>query len=68
MMTRTRMLAAASLSALTAPAFADTGAQTRSDGPDEVIVVTSTALALGSGRRRPYLLVGWLWYLGMMKR
>jgi iron complex outermembrane recepter protein len=48
MMTRTRLLAAASLSALAAPAFADADAQTRSDGPDEVIVVTSTALALGS--------------------
>jgi tetratricopeptide (TPR) repeat protein len=25
-----------------------------------------TALALRQGRRRPYLVVGWLWYLGML--
>src|SRR5207302_34519 len=25
-----------------------------------------TALALGSARRRPYLAVGWLWYLGTL--
>jgi iron complex outermembrane recepter protein len=48
MMTRTRLLAAASLSALAAPAFADTESQPRADGPDEVIVVTSTALSLGT--------------------
>jgi protein O-mannosyl-transferase len=31
-----------------------------------VLLLAITAVALISWRRRPYLLVGWLWYLGML--
>ena len=31
-----------------------------------VFVAAATAVALAQMRRRPYLLVGWLWYLGML--
>jgi tetratricopeptide (TPR) repeat protein len=31
-----------------------------------VLVAAVTALALWQGRRRPYLAVGWLWYLGTL--
>ena len=31
-----------------------------------LLLTTFTALALRSARRRPYLLVGWLWYLGTL--
>ncbi len=30
------------------------------------ILLLATALALGTARRRPYLLMGWLWYLGTL--
>jgi Flp pilus assembly protein TadD len=31
-----------------------------------VLLVALTALCLGAARRRPYLAVGWLWYLGTL--
>ena len=31
-----------------------------------VILTAATAVALAWARRRPYILVGWLWYLGML--
>jgi len=31
-----------------------------------VVLLTVTALAAAGWRKRPYLLVGWLWYLGML--
>ena len=31
-----------------------------------VLLVVLTSAALAWGRRCPYLLVGWLWYLGML--
>jgi tetratricopeptide (TPR) repeat protein len=31
-----------------------------------VLLAVLTAAAIVGGRRRPYLLVGWLWYLGML--
>jgi tetratricopeptide (TPR) repeat protein len=31
-----------------------------------VLLVIITALVLGPGRRRPYLAVGWLWYVGTL--
>ena len=31
-----------------------------------VLMLTVTALAIGTARRRAYILVGWLWYLGML--
>jgi protein O-mannosyl-transferase len=31
-----------------------------------LLLAAVTALALGPGRRRPYLVVGWLWYLGTL--
>jgi tetratricopeptide (TPR) repeat protein len=31
-----------------------------------VLLVVITALVLGPGRRRPYLAVGWLWYVGTL--
>jgi tetratricopeptide (TPR) repeat protein len=31
-----------------------------------LLLVLLTALVLGPGRRRPYLAVGWLWYLGTL--
>lgn len=35
-------------------------------GAAAVLVALGTALALAVARRRPYLAVGWLWYLGML--
>jgi Flp pilus assembly protein TadD len=34
--------------------------------PAGVLLLAVSGLALGSARRRPYLLVGWLWYLGTL--
>src|ERR1035437_73681 len=31
-----------------------------------LLVLVVTAVALGQARRRPYLIVGWLWFLGML--
>ncbi len=31
-----------------------------------VVLLTVTGLAVGQARRRPYLLVGWLWYVGTL--
>jgi tetratricopeptide (TPR) repeat protein len=31
-----------------------------------LLVLGITAVALGQARRRPYLIVGWLWFLGML--